>query len=187
MDSSLVGSQMSSDASCEESSAREGVGYDETYGSGDESDFSLSSERETSAQSPDVDESLAEGDKEEERGDGTDVDGEESDGDEGSSEGTSEGLGDNRPFILPEDWAVNKFSPRMSGKVFRELRVCYQIPDHIPIHLLREDERCYSGRIADVGMYDAMFAAGLRLPLTALHRQLADFLGISVTQIAPNA
>ena len=36
-------------------------------------------------------------------------------------------------------------------------------------------------------MYDAMFAAGLRLPLTALHRQLADFLGLSVTQIAPNA
>ena len=187
MDPSLVGSQMSSDASYEESSAREGAGYDETYGSGDESDFSLSSERETSAQSPDVDESLAEGDKEEERGDGTDVDGEESDGDEGSSEGTSEGPGDNRPFILPEDWAVNKFSPRMSGKVFRELRVRYQIPDHIPIRLPREDERCYSGRTADVGMYDAMFAAGLRLPLTALHRQLADFLGISVTQIAPNA
>ena len=114
MDPSLVGSQMSSDASCEESSAREGAGYDETYGSGDESDYSLSSERETSAQSPDVDESLAEGDKEEERGDGsdvdgeergdgTDVDGEESDGNEGSSEGTSEGPGDNRPFILPED------------------------------------------------------------------------------------
>ena len=38
-----------------------------------------------------------------------------------------------------------------------------------------------------MGMYDAMFAAGLRLPLTALHRQLADFLGLSVTQIAPNA
>ena len=48
-------------------------------------------------------------------------------------------------------------------------------------------QTCYSGRTADVRMYDAMFAAGLRLPLTALHRQLADFLGLSVTQIAPNA
>ena len=181
MDPSLVGSQMSSDASCEESSAREGAGYDKAFGSGSESDFSLSSERETSAQSPDVDESLAEGDKDEERGDGTDVDGEESDGDEGSSDGTSEGPGDNRPFILPEDWAVNKFLSRMSGKVFRELRIRYQIPDHIPIRLPGENERCYSGRTADVGMYDAMFAASLRLPLTALHRQLADFLGISVT------
>ena len=36
-------------------------------------------------------------------------------------------------------------------------------------------------------MYDAMFAADLRLPLTALHHQLVDFLGLSVSQIAPNA
>ena len=56
MNSSLVSSQMSSDASCEESSVREGAGYDEAFGSGDESeDFSLSSKRETSAQSPDSD------------------------------------------------------------------------------------------------------------------------------------
>ena len=167
---------MSSDASCEESSVRKGAGYDEAFGSGNESeDFSLPSERETSAQSPDGDESFAEGDKDEERVDGNDgdemdVDGEESDGDEGSSEGTSEGPGDNHPFILPEDWAVNKFLPRMSNKIFGELRIRYQIPDHIPICLPEENETCYSGRTADVGMYDAMFAAGLRLPLTALHR-----------------
>ena len=50
MDPSLVGSQMSSDASCEESSVREGAGYNEAFGSGDESeDFSLLSERGTSA------------------------------------------------------------------------------------------------------------------------------------------
>ena len=36
-------------------------------------------------------------------------------------------------------------------------------------------------------MYDAMFAAGLRLPLTAQHRQLVDYLGLFVSQIAPNA
>ena len=35
-------------------------------------------------------------------------------------------------------------------------------------------------------MYDAMFAVGLRLLLTALHRQLVDYLGLSVSQIAPN-
>ena len=75
----------------------------------------------------------------------------------------------------------------MSDKVFRELRARYQIPDHILIRLPTENERCYSGRTADVDMYDAMFAADLRLPLTALHRQLADFLGLPVTQIAPNA
>ena len=36
-------------------------------------------------------------------------------------------------------------------------------------------------------MRDAMFAAGLRLLLMALHRQLVDYLGLSVSQIAPNA
>ena len=192
---------MSSDASCEESSVREGAGYDEAFGSGDESeDFLPSSKRGTSAQSPDGDESYTEGGKDEvEKGredegvggdinvDGDDSDGDNSDGDEGPSEGVSEGPGDNRPFILPEDWAVNKFLTRMSNKVFGELRTCYEIPDHIPIRLPEENETCYSGRTTDVGMYDAMFAAGLRLPLTALHRQLADFLGLSVTQIAPNA
>ena len=54
MDPSLVGSQMSSDAMSEESSIREGAGYDEAFDSGVESeDFSPSSRRETSAQSLD--------------------------------------------------------------------------------------------------------------------------------------
>ena len=66
LDPSLVGSQMSRDASSEESSVREGAGYDKTFGSGDESeDFSPLSKRETSAQSPDgEDESYAEGSEE---------------------------------------------------------------------------------------------------------------------------
>ena len=58
----------------------------------------------------------------------------------------------------------------MSDKIFSELRVRYQIPKHIPIRLPYENEKCYTRRTADVGMYDAMFAAGLRLPLTALYR-----------------
>ena len=54
MDPSLVGSQMSSDAISEESSVHEGAGYDEAFGSGNESeDFSPSSGRKTSAQSLD--------------------------------------------------------------------------------------------------------------------------------------
>ena len=202
MDPSLVSSQMLSDTSYEESLVHEGAGYDEAFGSSDESEeFFPSSERGTSARSPDGDEGYTEGGKDEvEKGRGEDegvegdinVDGDDSnrddsDEDEGPSEGVSEGPRDNRPFILPEDWAVNKFLSRMSDKVFGELRTHYQIPDHIPIRLPEENETCYLGRTADVGMYDAMFAAGLRLPLTALHRQLADFLGLSVTQIAPNA
>ena len=114
-------------------------------------------------------------------------DGDEDNDDEESYEGTSGGPRDNRPFILLKDWVVNKFLPMMSDKVFKELRSHYQIPNHIPIRLLRENKTCYSGRTADDGMYDAMFVTGLRLPLTTLHRQLADFLGLSVSQIALNA
>ena len=75
----------------------------------------------------------------------------------------------------------------MSDKIFSELRVRYQIPEHIPICLPYENEKCYTGRTADVGMYDTMFATRLRLSLMALQRQLVDYLGLSVSQIAPNA
>ncbi|XP_050242621.1 uncharacterized protein LOC126691619 [Quercus robur] len=213
---------MSSDASSDQSSVRDGAGYDEVFGSGQESDgFLESSGRETSAQSLSIDvEDRVEGvreevlsevevervdkevvddgtweegdveiDSDEDRGDGSEVssDGNEDEDDEESSEGTSGSSGGNRPFILPEEWAVNKFLPKMSNRVFSELRIRFQIPDHIPLRLPKKNEKCYTGRTADVGMYDAMFAAGLRLPLTALHRQLADFLGLSVSQISPNA
>ena len=57
---------MSSDAMSEESSVLEGGGYDEAFGSGDESEnFSPSLKRETSTQSLDDDvESYAEGSEE---------------------------------------------------------------------------------------------------------------------------
>ena len=189
---------MSSDKTSEQSSGRDGAGYDEVFGSSDESEgFSRSSERETLAQSPnnDVksyaeenDEVVDEGEDEVEEGEKeSGSDGDEDDDDKESCEGTSRGLRDNRPFILPEDWAVNKFLPMMNDRVFKELRSHYQIPDHILIRLPRENEMCYSGKTADVGMYDAMFATGLRLQLMALHHQLTNFLGLFVSQIAPNA
>ena len=195
---------MLSDALSEESSVRERAGYDETFGSGDESeDFSPSLETKTSAQSPDgKDEGYIEGSEEVgvdevgkegsggddgDDGDEKDGDGDEEDGDDESYEGTLVAPGDNCLFILPAEWAVNKFLPLMSDKVFKELRIRYQIPEHIPIYLPRENEKCYSGRTADVDMYNAMFAAGLRLSLTTLHRQLVDFLGLSISQITPNA
>ena len=71
--------------------------------------------------------------------------------------------------------------------IFENLRDRYQILDHIPIRLPGKFKKCYSRKTANIDMYDAMFTAGLRLPLTTLHRQLANFLGLSVNQIAPNA
>ena len=200
MDPSLVDSQMSSDAMSEELSVREGVGYDEAFSSSVKSeDLSPSPGRETSAQSlngedkcyaEESEEVEIEVGKEESWVDGGDaLDGEEGDGDDGerSSEGASVGPRDNHPFILPAKWVVNKFLPSMNDKIFSELCVKYQIPKHIPIRLPYENEKCYTGKTADVGMYNAMFAAGLRLSLMALHRQLVDYLGLSVSQIAPNA
>jgi len=54
------------------------------------------------------------------------------------------------------------------------------------MRLPRKFEKCYLGKTADVGMYDTMFTAGLRLPLTELHCQLANYLGLSISPIAPN-
>ena len=194
---------MSSDALSEELSVREGAAYNETFGSGDESEaFSPSSEREMSTQSLDgEDEGYTEGSeevgisevgKEGSWGNGGDNDGEDGDGDkeddgEESCDEASTGHGDNRPFILPAEWAINKFLPSMSDKIFKDLCVRYQILEHILIRLPKESEKCYTGRTANVGIYDAMFTVGLRLPLTALHRQLVDYLGLFVSQVAPNA
>ena len=189
---------MSREATSEQSSVREGAGYDEVFGSSHELESSSwSSEREMSAQSlneevgsyrEEGEENIVseEGEVEEEEEE-IDSNGDGDEGDKESYEGTSGSPRGNRSFIHPVDWVVNKFLPKMSDGVFKDLRSLYQIPDHIPIHIPRKDERCYSGKTVDVGMYDAMFVAGLRLPLTALHHQLANFLGLSVSQIAPNA
>ena len=105
---------------------------------------------------------------------------------EGGSLG-SPGDGHTHPFILPKMWTVNDFLPTMMANIFKNLRDRYQIPYHIPIRLLGKFKKCYSRKTVDVDMYNAMFAAGLRLPLMALHRQLANYLGLSVSQIALNA
>ena len=97
------------------------------------------------------------------------------------------GMGIPRPFILPKMWTVNDFKPTMTANIIKNLRDYYQIPNHIPIHMAGKFEKCYSGKTTDISIYDATFAAGLRLPLMALHHKLANFLGLSVNQIAPNA
>ena len=113
---------------------------------------------------------------EEDEGEGGESDGDNNDSDEDNNDSDEEALDstsgtpeDDHPFILPKIWTVNDFLPTMSDKFFKILRDRYQIPDNIPIYLPRKFEKCYSGKTADIGMYDAMFTARLRLPLTALH------------------
>ena len=36
-------------------------------------------------------------------------------------------------------------------------------------------------------MYEQMLKAGLRFPLSSLHRELLKYLGLSVNQVSPNA
>ena len=127
-----------------------------------------------------IDEREVEGDK-----------GEEDDEDEGDTDkrtlearsSGSPGNGHARSFIILKMWTVNNFLSTMMVNIFKNMRDYYQIP----IHLLGKFEKCYSGKTTDIGMYDAMFASRLRLPLTVLHHQLDNFLGLSVSQIAPNA
>ena len=163
---------MSSDVSSDQSSVCDGAGYDEVFGSGYESrSFSELLERETSAQSPDEEVgSYGDEGQEEVGGKEGEVEVEEErnndrdEGDKESCEGTLGSPGGNRPFILPKELAINKFLPKNSDRVFKELRGHFQIPNHIPICLPRENEKCYTGKIANVGMHDAMFATGLKLP-----------------------
>ena len=67
-----------------------------------------------------------------------------------------------RPFILLKMWTFNDFKPTMMANVIKNLQDRYHIPNHIPIHLPGKFEKCYSGKIMDIGM----FAKGLRLSLT---------------------
>ena len=115
--------------------------------------------------------------------------GEEDDNEEEDDKEVAGQVDDNgsRPFILPLIWKVNDFYPTMSPNIFNKLCDRFQILENIPIRLPRKFEKCNSGKITDIGMYGAMFAAGLRLPLTELHHQLANYLGLSVSQIAHNA
>ena len=96
MDPSLVGSQMSSDVSSDQSLIRDGAGYDEVFGSGKESDgFSESSGREMLAQSPSNDvEDYVEGVGEKVVGE---IEGaRENDGDEEEDEGDEESYEEKR-------------------------------------------------------------------------------------------
>ena len=155
-------------------------------------DLTQSPKRELSAYSPAEEKKEYEGNKgegEEEEGEGE----EEGDGDEGGDYNESDGAvgqvngGGHRHFILSLIWTVNDFYSTMSLKVFNTLCNRYQISEHIPLQLLRKFERCYSSRTMDIGMYNAMFTVGLRLSLTDLHCQLANYLGLFVSQLAPNA
>ena len=109
---------MSREATSEQSSVREGAGYEEVFPSGHEPEegFSWSSERETLTQSSDEemenygeDEVVSEGENKDDKEERRESDEDENDGDEEVIESTLGSPGDDHPFILPKEWMVNNF------------------------------------------------------------------------------
>ena len=82
---------------------------------------------------------------------------------------------------------VNDFTSTIKESHFKTLRDKYQILDNIPIRLPYKLEKCYYDGIEGVGVYEQMLKAGLRFPLSSLHHQLFQHLGLSVNQISLNA
>ena len=63
----------------------------------------------------------------------------------------------------------------------------YQIPNNIPLRLPYKSEKCYYDDIDAIEVYEQMLKPRLIFPLSSLHRQLLQHLGLSINQIFPNA
>ena len=92
-----------------------------------------------------------------------------------------------REFILLALWTVNDFIFKIKESHFKTLRDKYQIPICIPMHLPYKSKKCYYEGLKDIGIYEQMLKAGLRFPLSTFHHCLLQYLGLSVSQISPNA
>ena len=164
-----------SSASSNQSFVRDGAGYEELYPSGcrDPDELSERSPYAASPSSKNEDMELAEPEE------GSD------DGNQGiKSVVGADGL---REFAMLPEWTVNNFTSIIKEVHFKTLRAIYQIPDHIPIRLPYKSEKCYYDGVDDVGVYEQALKAGLKFPLNTLKRELLQHLGLSVSQISPNA
>ena len=94
---------------------------------------------------------------------------------------------DLREFVMLPKLAVNAFTSTIKEPHFKTLKANYQIPDYIPIRLPYKSEKCYYEGVDGVGVYEQVLKAGLRFPLSSLHRELLKYLGLFVNQISPNA
>ena len=92
-----------------------------------------------------------------------------------------------REFIMLPEWTVNNFRSTIKEKHFNTLRANFQISDNISICLPYKSEKCYYERVEGDGVYKQMLKAGLRFPLSSLHRELLKYLGLSVNQVSSNA
>ena len=87
--------------------------------------------------------------------------------------------------MLPE-WTVHNFTSTIKEKHFNTFRANFQIPDNISICLPYVSKKCYYKGVEAIRVYEQMLKAGLRFPLSTLHRELLKYLGLSITQLSPN-
>ena len=166
-----------SSVSSNQSVVHDGTEYEEVYSSSHRDPYSPGEERSPSASSSSS----------------TNEDTEMVEPEDASDDGKDQALGSVigadglREFIMLSEWMVHKFTSVIKEKHFSTYRANFQIPDYIPIRLPYVSEKCYYNGVEGVGVYKQMLKAGLRFPLSTLHRELLKYLGLSVTQISPNA
>ena len=166
-----------SSVSSNQSVVRDGVDYEEVYPSGYVNQESLSEERSLSASSSaSTNEDMEMADPEE-----VFYDGEE------QTLRSVVGANGLREFIMLPEWTVNNFMSTIKENHFKTLRENFQISNNIPIRLPYELEKCYYDGVEGVGVYEQMLKAGLRFPLSSIHRELLKCLGLSVNQVSSNA
>ena len=166
-----------SSASSNQLVVRDGVDYEEVYPFGHRDPESLGEEMSPSAFSSSL----------------TNEDMEMADQEEVSDDGEEQilrlvmGADGLREFIMLPEWTVNNFVSTIKENHFKTLKDNFQIPDNIPIRLPYKLEKCYYDGVGGVGVYEQMLKAGLRFPLSSLHREFLKCLGLSVNQVSPNA
>ena len=165
-----------SSASSNQSFVSDGAGYEEVYPSSykDQDDLSKRSLSDSSPSSKNEDMEVAEPE-------------EGSIDDEDQIIKSVVGTDGLREFVMLPEWTVNAFTSTIKEAHFKTLRANYQILDYIPIRLPYKSEKCYYEGVDGVGVYEQVHKAGLRFPLNSLHRELLKYLGLSVSQISPNA
>ena len=164
-------------ASSNQSVVRDGVDYEEVYPSSHVDQESPGEERSPSASSSSSTNEDMEMAKPEEVSD---------DGEEQTLRSVV-GANGLREFIMLPEWTVNNFVSTIKENHFKTLRENFQILDNIPIRLPYKSEKCYYDGVEGVGVYEHMLKAGLRFPLSSLHRELLKCLGLSVNQVSSNA
>ena len=166
-----------SSASSNQSFVRDGADYEKVYPSGYRDPDDLSEERSPSTSSPSS----------------KNEDMEMAEPEEGSNDSEDQriksvvGVDGLRGFVMLPEWTVNAFTSTIEEAHFKTLRANYQIPDHIPIRLPFKSEKCYYEGVGGVEVYEQVLKASLRFLLNSLHHKLLKYLGLSVSQISPNA